>query len=562
MELLQCLLPSLSLLRLDGYEMAMGDSPEERLRQHHLTLNLTSTQTKAACPICGRPSHRIHSHYTRTLTDLPCVAFSLTLIVQVCKFFCSNPDCRRRIFTERLPGVAAPWARKTVRFVQRLQAIGLSLGGQAGARLGDRLGYASYGSTLLNHLEQLKLPEFKTPKVLGVDDFAFRKGHNYGTILVDLETHQPIALLADRKAETLVEWLQAHPGIDVLSRDRSKAYKSAMDKAAPDAVQVADRFHLVKNLSEMLEKAFASYRSELKAAEQSQHQAAVASALEVTVLAITKPTATKQSQQQIKQNQQVRIEQQKTIKSLRAQGWLQTAIAQKVGVSTRTVQRYSALPDFPETPAHLTTFGRSLLDPYKSQLLEWWKAGIRTPSILLKLLKPCGFEGSLRTLQRYISGLREAQGLPPIGIKVNQALPKVVDPQSPPFTPRQAAYLVVLRPENRQAEETDLLACVVQQHPDLLRLVELADEFLQLLRQRQADAFDNWLLKAVGCAIKPLQTFAKGLFDDYAAVKASMMSEVSNGPVEGLNNKLKMLKRQMYGRASLDLLAKRLIMDA
>ena len=190
---------------------------------------------------------------------------------------------------------------------------------------------------------------------------------------------------------------------------------------------------------------------------QSQSQSTVADAPDVTVLAISKPTATEQAQQQIKQNQQRRIEQQNTIKSLRVQGWPQAAIAQKVGVSIRTVQRYSALPDFPETPDHMPTFGRSVLDPYKSQLLEWWTAGIREPSILMQLLKPCGFEGSLRTLQRYISGLREAQGLPPTRIKVNQALPKVVDSQSPPFTPRQAAYLVVLRPENRQAEETDLL---------------------------------------------------------------------------------------------------------
>jgi hypothetical protein len=153
--------------------------------------------------------------------------------------------------------VVAPWARKTVRLVERLQAIGLALGGAAGARLGHRLGYLSCGSSLLNHLQQLPLPQFEVPKVLGVDDFAFRKGHQYGTILVDLEHHQPIALLPDRKAQTLTDWLQAHPGIEVLSRDRSKTYKRAMSEGAPKAMQVADRFDWVENLSETLEKTLA-----------------------------------------------------------------------------------------------------------------------------------------------------------------------------------------------------------------------------------------------------------------------------------------------------------------
>lgn len=554
MQFFQSLLP--------GSKQLYFEKSEIDIEANHLTLSVASMQASAECPLCGQFSQRIHSHYERTLADLPCVHFSLTLLMTVSKFFCSNPECHRRIFTERLPAVAAPWARKTVRLVQHLQAIGLALGGAAGAHLGRQLGYRSCGSTLLNHLQSLPLPQFDVPKVLGVDDFAFRKGHHYGTILVNLETHQPIALLADRKAETLALWLQAHPGIEVLSRDRSKAYKRAMSEGAPEAIQVADRFHLVKNLSETLERAFGSYRSELKAAEQSQQQPTLVETPEEIVVAIPQPTATEVAQQRIRQNQQRKIEQQQTIKSLRAQGWLQTAIAQKLGVSLRTVERYSHLPDFPEVPARRATFGRSLLDPYKPRLLDWWNSGIREPSILMELLKPCGFEGSLRTLQRYIRGLRKAEGLPPVRIKVTQTLPKVVDPQSPPFTPRQAAYLVVLNPDNRQAEEIDLLERVMQQHPDLTVLVELADEFLELLRNRQADALDDWLLKAATSAIKPLQTFAKGLFDDYAAVKASLMGEVSNGPVEGLNNKLKMLKRQMYGRAGLELLAKRLIMAA
>lgn len=553
MEFLQALLPNTSLLRLESYALESDDC---------LLLNLSSTQTIVPCPLCGGLTPRIHSHYERTLSDLPCAHFRLRLILQVGKFFCLNAECRRRIFTERLPDVAAPWARKTLRLIQQLQSIGLALGGAAGARLGDCLGYAVCGSTVLNHLQRLLLPDLPTPKALGVDDFAFRKGHNYGTILVNLETHQPIALLSDRRAETLVEWLQAHPGIEVLSRDRSRTYKRAMTEGAPEAIQVADRFHLVKNLSETLEQAFGSYRSELKVAEQSQHQATVADTSGETVLAVPTPTATEKSQQRIRQNQQRKIEHQKTIKSLRTQGWSQTAIAQKLGVSFRSVKRYSTLPDFPEIPARRPTFGRSLLDPYKSQLLAWWNSGIREPSILMELLKPCGFDGSLRTLQRYLTGVRKAQGLPPVRMNVAQALPKVVDPQSPPLTPRRAAYLVVLKPETRQAEESDLLERVIQQHPDLARLVELADEFLQLLRQRQADALDDWLLEATSCTLKPFQTFAKGLFGDYAAVKASLMTELSNGPVEGLNNKLKMLKRQMYGRAGLELLAKRFIMAA
>jgi transposase len=154
----------------------------------------------------------------------------------------------------------------------KLQSIGLALGGAAGAHLCHQIGIVACGSTLLNHLNKLSLPAVKVPKILGVDDFAFRKGQRYGTILVDLELNQPIALLADRKAETLTDWLIEHPGVEILSRDRSKTYKSAMDKGAPAAIQVADRFHLVQNLEETLAQVFSRYGNELKAVEQQQRQ--------------------------------------------------------------------------------------------------------------------------------------------------------------------------------------------------------------------------------------------------------------------------------------------------
>ena len=160
-------------------------------------------------------------------------------------------------------------------------------------------------------------------------------------------------------------------------------------------------------------------------------------------------------------------------------------------MGNRTVERYLAAPDFSEVPNHYRTFGSSILDPYKQQLLVWWNTGIRVSSVLINLLKQEGYEGSVRTVQRYIKGLRKAQGLPPACVRTVDSLPKVSDPQAPPFTPRQAAFLLTLRPENREAEEKDILDQMAQQHPDLASIVEISNGFLQLLRQRQSDKFDD-----------------------------------------------------------------------
>jgi transposase len=304
--------------------------------------------------------------------------------MQVCKFFCDNSDCIRRVFTERIPEVTKPWARKTGRLGDRLQKIGLALGGAAGACLCRQIGIVACGSTLLNHLKKISLPKFAVPRILGVDDFAFCKGQRYGTILVDLERNQPIALLADRKAETLTDWLMQHPGVEIHTRDRSKTYKNAMDKGAPAAIQVADRFHLVQNLEETLEKVFRSYGTELKAVEQKQRQTSATSTGMVVVT--PKPTTTAELQAQKLVNYQHRVQQQQEIRNLSQQQWSQIAIAQVVGVSVRTVQRLLRAPDLPQTASQSCLLGRGLLEPYKQSLLEWWNAQIRQPKVLMVLL--------------------------------------------------------------------------------------------------------------------------------------------------------------------------------
>src|SRR5262245_37640519 len=228
-----------------------------------ITLRVQSTQTRAPCPLCATPARRIHSDYTRTLADLPWAQYRVCLQLRVRKWFCRNRRCCRRIFTERLPTIAAPWARRTLRLAQRLGALGVALGGKAGVRLGQAWDLAVSRNTLLRRLRRQPEPAAPTPRVLGVDDWALRKGHTYGTSLVDLERRQPVALLPERTAETVAQWLRAHPGVEVIARDRSTAYADGARQGAPTATQVADRFHLMQNLREALAQVFSMHSQAL-----------------------------------------------------------------------------------------------------------------------------------------------------------------------------------------------------------------------------------------------------------------------------------------------------------
>jgi transposase len=219
-----------------------------------VTVVVETAREAVPCPDCQRPSRRIHSHYTRTLADLPWNGIAVRLRLHTRRFFCSSLTCSRRVFTERLPGTAGRYARRTLRFEEALQMLGLLVGGEPGARLAQKLGMRTSGDTLLRRTRQHTAAGPPTPRVLGVDDWAWKRGYRYGTVLVDLERHAVIDLLPDREAASLEHWLKQHSGVEVISRDRSNAYAEGASQGAPEAVQVADRWHLLRNVGEALQR--------------------------------------------------------------------------------------------------------------------------------------------------------------------------------------------------------------------------------------------------------------------------------------------------------------------
>lgn len=525
---------------------------------HEFTLQLVSFHRRASCPECGKASRRIHSRYTRTIADLPWAEWPVRLHLTVRKFFCLSTTCKRIIFCERFGSFVAPWGRKTRRLCEGLRHLASVAGASAGARLGRVLGRRASRNTLLRLIRASPEQPRPTSRVIGVDDWAIRKGNNYGSVLVDLERRKIIELLPDREAETLANWLNAHPHVEVICRDRAEAYAEGARRGAPEARQVADRFHLIRNLFDVLHKVFEGHRKALYAGKSEtfeltqvvdpwlndprMHQAASHSAASIIMLQDTEPMQTEIGKR--------RLENYRKARELHHQGWTYLAIGRYLGIRRQTVSRYVQASSFPDRRR------ASKLDPYKGYILERWNAGCRTGTVLFDEVKALGYIGKRSTMLDYITRLRRAQGLPPRSrvLTPNDALS---DRRAGRLSPRRAASLILRR--DLKADDQQIIDRMRTNHEDLEEAITLAQAFTRSLRERRSDEFDRWLVRATASTLAPFRRFAKSLQRDYEAVKAAFELPWSTSPVEGHINKLKMVKRQMYGRAKLDLLEKRLL---
>lgn len=501
-----------------------------------------------ACPTCGRTSGRVHSRYVRTLRDLPACGRPVRVRLTVRRLVCRAPTCTRRTFVEQVAGATAQHRRATVRLEGVLTACGVALGGEAGARLAGRFGVAVGGDALLRLLRRPQVAA-ATPRVLGVDDWAWRRGQRSGSVLVDLEARRPVDLLADRSATALEAWLKQHPGVDIIVRDRSTEYARGAARGAPEALQVVDRWHVLRNVREVAERVLARHTKELRqvtvpaaASEPRRRRRSVAE--EARRLAVRHQAAVTHAE----------------IARLSAAGGTILGIARQLGVTRTMVRRYR----FAAAPPEREDARRpSRLDRYEPYLRRRWAEGCRNAMRLWRELQAQGYPGKSRQVSRWAEGRRERDpGAPQPGRPRTILEPAATEaagrPARRPSVPR-LAWLLVRDPSGLTDEDLALLGRLQAAVPPAATAYPLLQDLMRMVRKQVPEQLDGWLVDAATSGVPDLVTFADGLRRERAELLAALTLPWSTGPVEGQITKLKLIKRQGYGRAGLDTLKRRFL---
>ncbi len=503
------------------------------------TLEVESRQPTARCPTCGEPSRRVHSHYVRKLRDLPWQGLQVRLRWRSRKLFCCNASCQQRVFTERLPKVAQPYARQTTRSEEALRAIAMACGGLPGARLANRLGMVTSGDSLLRLLRRAAYEQPACPQVLGVDDFAFRKRATYGTILCDLVRRRPIDLLPERSKESLSAWLSKHPEVEVISRDRGEYYRQGASEGAPQAQQVADRWHLLGNLREALVRWLGRCSREWRVAAAGE-----SASRHADVSTVASPQAIKGELSNARREQ--RLLRYEESRRLHHEGLDNRQIARLLGVHAVTVRKFIEADSFPERVDPVRT---RLTDAFHEHLTKRWEQGCHSGQMLYNEIRSLGYGGSYDAVRRRVAPWREAARDRKAAIVAGSCV------ASSRRSADQLAWLLVQPPTDRTAESEAVLHRLSLLGESWSKAIELAKLFPDAIRNRDAVAFDQWLERVLREVVpQELRRFAQGLTRDLAAVRMAFTSPWSNGQTEGHVNRLKTIKRQMYGRASFDLL--------
>jgi transposase len=523
------LLPHLAGVIVEGVVAAAG-----------LVLVLARARAEAApCPACGAASARVHGRYARRLADAAVGGRRVVIRLTVRRFSCPVPGCKRKTFAEQVPGLTSRYARKTPLLASMLRDVAVALAGRAGSRLAAALGVPASRQVLLRLVMAAPDPAVPAPRVLGVDDFAIRRGQNYGTVIIDCQTGAPLDLLEGRDAQPLADWLIDHPGVEVICRDRSGAYADGARTGAPDAVQVADRFHLWQNLAKAVERCVAAHRSCL-AEPGPAPIAADEPAPAAEPLAGARPDPSGKYADRARRHHAL-------VHELLAEGRGLREIARYLGWGLHTVQRYARAATWQELADGRWQGPRaSKLDPFKPYLSQRTGEGCGNGAQLFREIQDRGYTGSYSVVRSYLDLHRPAkEPLPP----------------APP-TVRDVTGWLTRHPDSLTEDDRPQLKAVLERCPQLQAASDQVRAFAAMLTQLTGQDLPQWISNARDAGLPGISSFAKGLEQDLDAVTQGLTTRWNSGPVEGRVNHIKMIKRQMFGRAGLPLLRKRVLLTA
>ncbi|MGW2770746.1 ISL3 family transposase [Streptomyces sp. NPDC001275] len=488
-----------------------------------VTFTARAVASEMVCPGCGALSRRVHGSYRRRLADLAVAGRTVMIHLLVRRFVCSTAGCPRRTFVEQIDGLTERFARRTPALRRALERIALALAGRPAARLAAHLSLPVSANSLIRLLR--RLPDRQpavAPRVLGVDDFALKKGHVYGTILVDMETGERVDVLPDRTSETFAAWLRDHPGAEIVCRDCASAYAEAVRTVCPDATQVADRFHLWKNLCEAVEKCVAEHRKCLTEPTDDTSSSATDAQVEATPDDAPAPA---EGLRAIK-----RRERHAAVHALCDKGVPIEVIAKTLGLDRKTVRRYAhaATPDEASCGAGSRRYGQ--IHSYSRYLHRRWNEGCTDAARLHAEIVERGYQGSKRTARRHLQQLR-ASGQPA--------------PDKPAeLTVRKATWLITAHPDKIDESNALKLKDFLARCPELEAVADCVRAFARMMAEHRGTDLDDWLTSAEGTALKPMCSLARGLRQDFDAVTAGLTLEWSSGKVEGNVNRVKRIKRE------------------
>ncbi|MFF4776531.1 ISL3 family transposase [Microtetraspora fusca] len=534
-ELLAVLFPHLACLQIDQlYRSGRSVRIQARTRT-----------TQAACPRCGMVSRRVHSSYERRVCDTAVSGQETVLHLRVQRFRCGNDDCGKKTFAEQIAGLTVRYGRHSLPLRHLLQTIGLALGGRAGARLTHCLAAAVNRMTLIRLIRSLPDPEPNGgPQVLGVDDFALRRGHTYGTILIDITTSRPIDVLPERSSDALAAWLSNHPDVQVVCRDRAGCYADGATRGAPQAIQVADRWHMWRNLGDAVERTITKHRAHVRDLPTVTPPTKAHPPAADAVPSLAEPDPAQRRPGRLAERTRQRHA---LIHQLLAQGRDSRAIARELNLARNTVRRFARASSPEELLVNNGTGKRPrMIEEFACYLRQRWEQGCTNAEQLYQEIKAMGYRGKGNAVREYLRPWRSQTTI---------ALP----PPSPP-TVRQATGWFLRHPDSLDTDELQHLHALTTACPALAALREHVRAFAHMMLRLTGDGLEQWMNAVQADDLPELHSFVTGLRRDFDAAKAGLTLPHSSGKVEGHVNRIKMLKRQMYGRANPDLLRKRVLL--